>query len=124
MDLDEKVLEYLSNIENVDNRAVFQRVLDWVQQEFPELKLEYKWNAPMFTLSGTFIIGFHASKNHFSVASEFMYDFLPDLDKNHYSYGKKLFRIAYQGEVNYSLLADIIRFGIEHKQGCTTFWKK
>ena len=43
-------------------------ILNYVKNKFPGLKEVIKWNQPMFTDHGTFIIGFSISKGHISVA--------------------------------------------------------
>src|SRR5690625_4788738 len=62
--------EFLVGIDNKDHRKRTEEVLHWVSETFPELKREIKWNQPMFTHNGTYIIGFSVAKQHLAVAPE------------------------------------------------------
>jgi uncharacterized protein YdhG (YjbR/CyaY superfamily) len=84
-----------------------------------------KWNQPMFTDHGTYIIGFSLAKKHMSVAPEnkAIEEFSDALEKADYSYTNEIFRIPWDGEVDYALLKKIIEFNIEDKDGVDTFWR-
>lgn len=62
--------KYLSRIENETHRVRMREVLEWTKTRFPGLEPKIAWNQPVFTDHGTFIIGFSAAKQHFSVAPE------------------------------------------------------
>lgn len=49
--------------------------------------------------------------------------FYNDISKS-YSIGKKLFRINWTDKIDYDLLKNIIKFTIEDKKDCKTFWSK
>lgn len=118
--------EYLETIPNDENRVKLEHVIEWVTETFPDLKVEIKWNQPMMTHNGTFIISFSASSKHFSIAPELqvLEEFRDKLTKAEYSHSKALFRILWKQEVNYPLLAEIIERSIDYKKGSTTFWAK
>lgn len=122
----EVVEPFLAKIENDAHRERMEEILHWILETFPNLKLEHKWNQPMFTNEGTFIIAFSVSKNHISVAPEFytMDKFRNAVEEAGYTHSKMLFRIPFKEEVNYPLLKEIIEFNIEDKQGYETFWRK
>ena len=67
----------------------------WVKDTFPTLTPKIAWNQPMFTDHGTFIIGFSAAKQHFSVSPEVqgMTAFCDVITKSGYSQTSNLFRI-------------------------------
>lgn len=117
--------QYLNTIDNKEHRKKLLSVIDYIKEEFPNLKLEIKWNQPMFINEDTYIIAFSASKNHFSVAPEYkgMEVFSEKIEKAGYSQTKMLFRIKYSDDVNYELLKEIIKFNIEDKKGLTSFWR-
>lgn len=118
--------DYLATVEKEENRSRLRDVLDWVKESFPQLEEKIAWNQPMYTDHGTFIIGFSVSKPHFSVAPEAkgMQIFSQEIAESGYSQGSNLFRIKWSDPVDYPLLARIIRYNIEDKERCTTFWRK
>jgi hypothetical protein len=116
--------DVLNKIPNEDHQTRLKHVLDWVVDKYPELALEIKWNQPMFTHNGTFILGFSASSRHFSVAPEpkILEEFRNRIDEAGYSHTKALFRIVWTEDVHYELLEDLIERSIEFKKGSKTFW--
>lgn len=118
--------EYLSGIENEAHRSKLRDVLSWVKDTFPTLEPKIAWNQPMFTDHGTFILGFSASKAHFSVSPEAhsITVFSDDIAKSGYTRGNNLFRIKWDEAVNYNLLERMIQYNLEDKKDCTTFWRK
>ena len=103
-----------------------REVLVWVNDTFPTLAPKIAWNQPMFTDHGTFIIGFSVAKGHFAISPEAqgIAAFSDDIAKSGYSQTSNLFRIKWDQPVNFNLLERIIRYNIEDKKGCTTFWRK
>lgn len=118
--------EYLDIIEDLDHRAKLEEVLEWVKREFPQVEEKIAWNQPMFSDHGTFIIGFSTSKKHLLVAPEkVVIEYFSDRIKEvGYTHTKMLLQIRWEQEVNYELLRDLIRFNIEDKKECTSFWRK
>ncbi|HEY4556630.1 MAG TPA: DUF1801 domain-containing protein [Enteractinococcus sp.] len=118
--------DYLAKIPNEDHQARLKHVIDWVLENFPEVRLEIKWNQPMITHNGTFIISFSASSQHFSVAPErqVLDEFRDRLTEAGYSHSKALFRIQWTQDVDYALLEDIIERSVEFKKGSKAFWAK
>lgn len=117
---------YLADIENTDNRHRLEEILRWVNKEFPNLEPIFKWNTPMFSNHGTFIIGFSTAKHHLSVAPEAvtMEYFSEEISQAGYRSTKGLFRIPWNKDVNYDLLKRIIEFNIRDKAEYTHFWRK
>ena len=62
--------DYLAKIDNPQQRKRAEEVFSWVTNKFPNLVPEIKWNEPMFTDHGTFIIGFSIAKKHLAVSPE------------------------------------------------------
>src|SRR5699024_4198802 len=122
----ETLQEYLDTIPNDENRAKLEQVIQWVTETYPDLKVEIKWNQPMMTHNGTFIISFSASSKHFSIAPELqvLEEFRDKLTEAGYSHSKALFRILWKQDVNYPLLEEIIERSIKFKKGSTTFWAR
>lgn len=118
--------KYLSTIEDVNHRSRIGEVLDWISNRFPDLVPKMAWNQPMFTDHGTFIIGFSASKQHFSVAPESrgIKRFSEEITKAGYSYSSNIFRIRWDETIDYALLERIIQYNRKDKADCSTFWRK
>lgn len=118
--------DFIHDIEPAAHRERMVDVLTWVHDNYPQLKPEFKWNQPMFTDHGTFIIGFSVSKAHISVAPEGYIDeqFSVRIKELGYTHGKKLIRMPFEKPVHYELLQEIIDFNIEDKADCTSFWRK
>lgn len=117
---------FLDSIDSQDHRRRTEDVFNWVHQAFPSLVPKIAWNQPMFTDHGTFIIAFSVAKSHLAISPDVtgMKLFSEEIRKAGYSQTKNLFRITWETEVDYSLLGRIIRFNIEDKKDCQTFWKK
>ncbi len=117
--------DFLAKIDNVNHRERTEAILDWILKTFPNLKPEIKWNQPMFTDHGSYIIGFSTAKKHLAVAPEevTIAKFSDQIKNSGYSHTKGLFRIGWEQEVDYKLLEEIIKFNIEDKLDTTTFWR-
>lgn len=120
------VEEFLAKISDPDHRTTMDNLLKWIQTEFPNLKLEIKWNQPMFTDHGTFIIGFSAAKQHFAFTPEeaTMKQFEAKIDKAGYSQTKGIARIKWTQDIDHQLLKDIIQTNIDEKQSTQGFWRE
>jgi uncharacterized protein len=79
--------KYLAGIDNPDHRERTKEILAWVANKFPNLEPQIKWNTPMFSDHGTYIIGFSTAKHHLSVAPEevTMVKFADDIKQASYS---------------------------------------
>ena len=118
--------EYLAGIDHPDHRERTEEVLAWVADRFPNLEGQIKWNTPMFTDHGTYIIGFSTAKQHMSVSPEEVgiARFSDDIAQAGYSATKGLFRIPWKKPVNYELLEKMIKFNIQDKAEYTKFWRE
>lgn len=118
--------EYLKGIDHPDHRDRTEEILSWVAATFPNLEPQMKWNTPMFSNQGTFIIGFSTSKHHLSVSPEEIgiSQFADAIAQAGYSATKGLFRIPWNDPVHYELLKQMIEFNIQDKEGYSTFWRK
>jgi len=118
--------KYLAGIDNPDHRDRTKEILAWVASNFPNLEPQIKWNTPMFSDHGTYIIGFSTAKQHLSVSPEELgiANFADDISQAGYSATKGLFRIPWNDPVNYELLKKMIEFNIQDKAEYTDFWRK
>ncbi|MDG5473538.1 iron chaperone [Jeotgalibacillus sp. ET6] len=117
--------EYTAGIENLEHRSKADEIYSWIANRFPHLEQQMKWNTPMFTDHGTFIIGIDKAKHHMSFAPEeaAMKHFAQLIEEAGYSSTKWLFRIKWNQPVDYELLEKIIKFNIQEKADCATFWR-
>lgn len=118
--------EFLNTIEDVEHRNKLKSILAWVSEKYPYLKQEVKWNQPMFSNEGTYIIGFSTAKKHIAVSPEKagMVQFGTKINEAGYSSSEMIFRIGWDEKVDYDLLADIIDYQIKDKEGYSHFWRK
>ena len=118
--------EFLAGIDNPDHRERMEEILGWVMNEFPALTPVIKWNQPMFTDHGTYIIGFSVAKHHIAVAPEQagINRFSEEIEQAGYDHTKELVRIKWKNEVDYSLLKKMIEYNITDKADCENFWRK
>lgn len=122
----EAFADYLARIDHPEHRARTEDVLRWVRDKFPELKPIIAWNQPMFTDHDTYIIGFSVAKQHLAIAPERagMIHFADEIKQAGHDHTNLLIRYKWNSPVDYELLERMIRFNIEDKAGCSTFWRK
>lgn len=117
--------EYLKEISNPEHQQKFTKVLDWVKTKYPNLKFVMKYNQPMFLDHNSYITGFSAAKNHYSIGlegQEIVKHFIPELDVLGLKYGHKTIQIPYDIDIPTNLFTKIIDFKIEQKKEIKTFW--
>lgn len=117
--------DYLNTITNTDHKEKTKKVLQWVQDTFPNLQPQIKWNQPMFTHKGTFIVAFSVASHHLSFAPErpAMDIYMDEIIKSGYDCGQKFIRMPFDKPVNYALLENIIKYNIVDKDGYKNFWR-
>ncbi|RPF50660.1 iron chaperone [Aquisalibacillus elongatus] len=117
--------EFLANIEKTSHRERLEEIFNWLDHKYPQLEKAIKWNQPMYTDHGTFIIAFSVAKKHMSVAPEAVTikHLEEDIKKAGYDYTKQIIRIPWKSDLNYSLLEKMIEFNIEDKAEHTSFWR-
>ena len=78
-----------------EHQIYYETLLQTIQSSYPELEHVVKWNQPMFTHHGTFIIGFSTAKNHISIAPEAytLEKFKEKITQAGYEQTKMLFKI-------------------------------
>lgn len=116
---------FLDSIGEAEKRERLEGILNGIKEKFPQLKEEIKWNQPMFSDHGTFIIGFSLAKEHMAVAPEpaAISVFNKEIEEAGYSHTQGLFRIKWTDKVDYDLLYKIIAYNIEDKKEMTKFWR-
>lgn len=117
--------EYIRTIDDAAHQEQFREITGWLDSNYPELDREVKWNTPMYTYNGTFILGIDSAKKHISISPEekTMALFKEEIGEAGYSQTKGLFRIKYSDEVDYGLLKKMIDYNIEDKKDYDKFWR-
>ncbi|MGC6769789.1 iron chaperone [Enterococcus sp. LJL51] len=117
--------EYLSKIDQPKERATMTVLLAWITKQYPSLVPVIKWNQPMFTDHGTFIIGFSISKKHFSISPEVktLKQFKEEIEQAGYDHTENIIRVNWAQDINYDLLKKLIDFNIADKADFTKFWR-
>lgn len=116
---------FLDSIGDKNQKDRMQGILNYIKSNFPQLKEEIKWNQPIFSDHGTFIIGFSVAKGHIAVAPEAVVIslFEKEIEQAGYSHTKELFRIKWTEQVDFDLLHKIVNYNIEHKKNMIKFWR-
>ncbi len=116
---------FLESIDELDKKERMEGILKYIKENFPQLKEEIKWNQPMFSDHGTFIIGFSIAKDHIAVAPEpvVISLFRKEIEEAGYSCTQGLFRIKWIDKVDFKLLGKIVAYNIEDKRDMTKFWR-
>ena len=116
--------DYLQRIADEKPRERMRNLLLHVQRTFPELKPVIKWNQPMFTDHGTFIIGFSIAKKHIALAPEYvaLEAFRDDFLASGYKLTKMLVQIPHTNYVDEALIDLVIAFNINYKKDRDGFW--
>ena len=117
--------EWYQRIPTPDDLTRVESLFANIQAQFPQLKLELKWNQPMFTDHGTFIMGFNPSKKHLAVAIEpqTMTRFIPQIDKAGYDHSQ-IIRFPWHKPLDEQLIHELIAYTIDQKKDATTFWQR
>ncbi len=117
--------EYINLIENKENRIKFVEVLEFVVKKFPHLEIVIKWNQPMFTDHGTYIVAFSATKNHINIAPErdTMIHFENLVKSRGVAFTKMLIQMKWTKPIDFELIEEVIKYNIVEKKDTTTFWR-
>lgn len=117
---------FFNKLEDVNHLGKVQELFEWIENTFPQLQREFKWNTPMYTNHGTFILGISSAKAHISIAPEnhTMSLFKDKISASGYGQTAGLFKVKWNQEIDYDLLHEIISFNIQDKVDCETFWRK
>lgn len=116
---------YLDKIDNPEHKERMVLILDHIKDKFPNLVEEVKWNQPMFTDHGTFIVGFSMSKMHIAMSPETktLELFEDEIKAAGYAKTKMLLKLPWASQVNFELIDKMIAFNIEDKKEMTNFWR-
>ena len=121
----DNIHEFLETITDGGKREKFEKMIDWVQNTFPELVLEIRWKQPMFIHHGTYIIGFSVAKSHFSFSPEEagIEVFKDEAEAIGYQTTKMLIKVKWTDDINYDFIEKVIKYNMKEKENCKTFWR-
>ncbi|MBN2797371.1 MAG: DUF1801 domain-containing protein [Clostridia bacterium] len=118
--------DYLKEIQVQEQHDRMKELFDWIKTHYPQLEGVIKWNQPMFTDHGTFIIGFSTAKKHFSFNPEpqVIEMFKEDIHNAGYETTMALGKIKWTDQTDFDLLKKLIDFNLEDKKEMTSFFRK
>lgn len=121
----ERIQRFFDSIDELEKRERMEDILNHIKEKFPQLKEEIKWNQPMFSDHGTFIIGFSIAKGHIAVAPEakVISLFEKEIKEAGYSHTQGLFRIKWTEQVDLDLIDKMVEYNIEDKIDMKKFWR-
>jgi hypothetical protein len=117
--------EFIDQIDELEKRDRVRMILAHISEKYPQLKEEVKWNQPMFSDHGTYIIGFSISKGHISLSPEThaLDIFDEEIKKSGYERTKMTMKIKWKEKVDLDLIDGMIDYNIEDKKDMTGFWR-
>jgi uncharacterized protein YdhG (YjbR/CyaY superfamily) len=118
------IKDYMETIKEESQRERVTNLINWIEKTFETLKLEVKWNQPMFTDHGTYIIGMSVSKNHLAIGVEArtMERLVEIIEGSEYEHSKMLIKIKWSQAIDYEFLSLIINDIIRDKESVNSFW--
>lgn len=118
--------EFFSAIQEPDHLKRIEELFAWMKEKFPQLEIVFKWNQPMFTDHGTYIISYSVSKKHISIAPETatIGTFEAEIEKAGYQHTPNIIKITWDQKIDYALLEKIIAHNIKDKIHYTKFWRE
>ncbi len=116
---------YLARIPQPEQRERMEGLLSWVEEGFPKLTPRLAWNQPVFTNHGTFIIGFSKARQYLAILPEApgIRRFREAIERAGYGCTREQICIRWDEPLDFSLLEALIRFNIQDKANCRTFWR-
>jgi len=116
---------FLNTINDQKQKEKLNTLLHWIDEQFPNLSRVVKWNQPMYTDHGTFILGFSVSKNHISVTPEKagMEHFHDKIAQKGFVQSMMLFQIQNNQDIPFDLLKEMIEYNLAEKAETTSFWR-
>lgn len=117
--------DFLNTMGEPEHKDKMEAILDWVQENYPDLETRIAWSQPMFVDHGTFIMGFSHSKNHIAMSPEgkAIKNHATFIEEMGLSYTDNIIRLKWSDPIPYNLLKILIDYNIEDKQEYTQFWR-
>ncbi len=87
--------EFFSSINEPEHLERLEELFEWTIKTYPQFSIVIKWNQPMFTDHGTFIIAYSTSKKHLSIAPETVTiaTFKDDIEQSVYQHTDNIIKI-------------------------------
>ncbi len=116
----------IDKIENEEHKQKYVNILNWVDENYPQLDKAIKWNHPSYENEGTFIIAITPFKGHIAINLEKVGidHFAEEIENSPYDKTEMTFKVKWKQEIDFELLERMIEFQIEDKKGLSTYWRK
>lgn len=116
---------FIQDLPHPEQQVRLTQLFDHIEENFPELERTVKWNQPMYTHHGTYIIGFSFSSKHLAIAPETaaILRFEDLINKSGYAFTHNIIKAPWDKTLDYGLLDELISFNIEDKASHTKFWR-
>ncbi len=101
--------DYFASLDET-TAATLRRVLEVIATNFPDSSVKLAWNTPQIQISGKYVFGMSAAKNHISLApwsEALMLNFAERLAP--YNTTKWLFTVPVDWDVDGALITDLIQ---------------
>lgn len=105
----ENLDEFFTSLDDT-KAATLRRVIDVISTNFPDSTVKLAWNTPQIQISGKYVFGMSAAKNHLSLApwsEAAMTNFADRLAP--YETTKGLFKVPVDWDVDGGLITDLIQ---------------
>lgn len=121
----EKFRLIIDQIKEKENQQKINDLFSKIAKTYPQLDTTVKWNQPIFTDHGTFIIAFSFAKNHFSIAPEkaAIRALEKTIQEIGYIYMDNVIKVPWKSAINWELIDHFISFNIEDKKDHNKFWR-
>lgn len=117
--------EYLESLKSKEQQDKLLEIINWIDNNYPQLEHRVAWNSPTYTHNKTFIIGLSAASKHISINPEpqAMDVFSEKIKRSGYSQTQSIFRILLVDKIDFALIKEIVDYNILDKKDCATFWR-
>lgn len=109
--------DYLTAMADPQHRTRLTEILRWLSEEFPDLTPKLSRSQPVFLDGETFIIGFEHKAQALVVNPERagVQYFSEKIISAGFDHDESVFRMPWNGVVDYQLLEEIVKFNILDK---------
>ena len=101
--------EYFRSFDEIKAQTM-RNILAVIEKNFPEATVKIAWNVPQIQLSGKYVFGIAAAKNHISLSPWSHEVMAKEIERlAPYEPTKALFRVPVDWDVDEALITDLIK---------------
>ncbi|MGB4984593.1 MAG: DUF1801 domain-containing protein [Erysipelotrichaceae bacterium] len=117
--------DYLVSLKTKEQKDKITEIINWIDENYPQLEKRIAWNVPNYVYKNTFILGLSVSTKHISINPEpqTMMVYSDRIKNSGYSQTSNIFRILLSDKIDFPLIQQIIDYNILEKEGCNTYWR-